>query len=671
MEDSELALRFAVALTEGGVEFEGLEAMSTPRRAVVWAKKMEPVQLEREETVMGPPVRIAYADGAPTKAMEGFLRTNGVRLEDVRIVSTDKGEYVSATKRTGSEPTLQVLARTCPEIVAGLPFPKRMRWGDGQFSYSRPIRWILALFGDQVIPFTLGDVASGRTTYGHRIHGPGPHVVADAADWQRVMKDVAMVVPKAAARRAIIVEQGDRQAEAVNGGVLWKDSLLDEVQGLVEHPVAMLGSFDGKYLEVPREVLLTSMETHQKSFGVEGPDGRLMPHFLTVLNMTPKDDDIVRKGWERVLRARLEDARFFWKTDLAENFDLWLKKLDGVIFLRKLGSVGDKTRRLERLCRFLADQCAPGMQEVAARAGRISKADLVTGLVGEFDSLQGVMGGIYAARMGEPPEVAEALREQYLPAGPDTPLPASIVGALLSIADKADTLTGCFALNMVPTGAADPNGLRRCALGIIRIALHFGFDVEMDQLFALSLDLHDHKHMEHSRDVVLGDLMEFLKGRLRNHFQGRYNTLLVDAALGPDVTVLPDCLARLEALEAFSHDPEYAGAVLTFKRVANILHKQTAAVSDVWQDGALQEAPERELAAAFKSLLPRLDDLWKKRDHGAALSLLHEIRPQVDAFFDGVMVMCDDEGLRMNRLGLLKALESRFARIADFAALQI
>lgn len=433
--------------------------MSTPRRAAVLIEDMNPVQKHKEEVVFGPPTRAAYAaDGAPTKALEGFARTHGLTVDDVFRVQTEKGEYVAVRKRMGGGAAKDLLARVCPAIITALPFAKRMRWGAHAFAYARPLHWILALLDADVVPFSVGPVISGRETRGHRIHGPGPFAVEHANQYLTVVADSCAVTLDPAERRRAIVQSGEAQACHVGGQVLWKNSLLDEVQGLSEHPVPLLGDFDPAYLEVPREVLLTSMESHQKSFGVENREGGLLPHFLTVLNLTPEDTELVKRGWERVLRARLEDARFFWRADLRENFELWLEKLDQVIFIGALGSMGDKTRRLETLCRWLAERCAPKFTAQAARAGRLSKADLVTGLVGEFDSLQGVMGGIYAERKGEPQAVANALKEQYLPAGPDSPLPQCALGALLSLADKADTLAGCFGLGMIPTGAADPNG---------------------------------------------------------------------------------------------------------------------------------------------------------------------------------------------------------------------
>lgn len=674
-EEAELAARMSAALDKAGLAYGNLRVMSTPRRAVVMVEGLDPVQREREEVIVGPPARVAYgADGAPTKALESFARANGVDASEVFRTETEKGEYVAVKKRSGGAAASDLLAEICPEVIQSLPFAKRMRWGAHTLAYARPLRWVLALLDGEVVPFKVGHLESGRETWGHRVHGEGPHKVPSAADYVAVAESAGGIVVDPAKRRQAIIEGGNGQAAAVGGTVVWKESLLDEVQGLVEHPVPLLADFDPAYLEVPAEVLLTSMESHQKSFGIRGADGALLPHFLTVLNLTPRDMATVKRGWERVLRARLEDARFFWRADSRESFDTWLEKLDHVIFIGPLGSMGDKTRRLEALCRWLAERVPGADTGLAARAGRLSKADLVSGMVGEFDTLQGIMGGIYAANKGEAPEVAQALKEQYLPAGPETPVPQSLTGALLSIADKADTLAGCFGLNMIPTGAADPNGLRRCALGIIRILLAFDLHLDVRALFAKARELYGERRWKLAPEVALDKLMEFFRGRLRQYFVSQGDdTVLVDAALGAGVDDVPACAARVAALSAFVRGAENQGALLAFKRVDNILRKQAAKadIPDAWDAALLQEPAEKALASALTEALPGVDAALAAGDMAGALARLAALGPAVDAFFDGVMVMAEDAALRRNRLALLRALGSRVARVADIAALQI
>ena len=676
--EKELTERFSSALTAAGVPFENMNVMATPRRSVVLAS-LGASSESREELVMGPPVRVAYdAEGKPTKAAEGFAKTQGVAMADLFRETTDKGEYLAARKKTGGEKTADVLARICPEIIESLPFPKKMHWGCGTFTFARPLRWILAMLDADVITFEAGGVTSGNLTHGHRIHGPGPFIMNNASEYMQVQAGKCGVTVDPAARRKAIVAGGDAAAAKAGGAILWKESLLDEVQGLTEHPVPLLGNFDPDFLEIPREVLLTSMESHQKSFGVEGKDGKLLPHFLTVLNITPPDEDLVRRGWERVLRARLEDARFFWKTDLAANVDTWLESLDSVIFLAPLGSMGNKTRRLEKLCRYLAEKTGLVNPDAAARAGRLSKADLVSGMVGEFDTLQGIMGGIYAEKRGESSVVAQALREQYLPAGPETPVPATPCGAILSLADKADTMAGCFGLGMIPTGAADPYALRRCALGIARTIEEHGLALDVRDLFATAQSFYGDIKWKLTQEESLGKLLEFFATRLKNQMVSQGNdTLLVEAVLSSDPFLLDvrGAFARLKALKTFSTQPDFEQTAMTFKRVANIVRKQEqeegVSFSGKYDAALLAEDAEKNLGKAVAAMAGEFDALWAEGRYEDLLHRAGALRPAVDAFFEGVMVMVDDQAVRRNRLELLAAILLRMGRLADFTALQM
>lgn len=672
----ELGEAVAKALEERRIDFSGLRTFATPRRVVLHVAEVAPAQRREEELLTGPPRRIAYdAEGAPTKAALGFAKTQGVDIADCFIQTTDKGEYLAVRRMTGGEATLSLLPAVCEAAVAGLQFPKKMRWGARDFGFGRPIQWLLALFGAEVVPFALAGVASGRSTRGHRVLGPGPFEVAEAGRYFEIVRESGRVILDPAERRTMIRERADALAREAGGRVVWKEDLLDEVVGLVEAPLPVLGDFDPSFLEVPREVLLTSMESHQKSFGVEDAQGALLAHFVTTLNLEPRDPALVKKGWERVLRARLEDARFFWKADLRADADAWLGRLDKVIFLAPLGTVGDKTRRLEGTCAALAGAVAPELRAVAARAGRLSKADLVSEMVYEFDELQGVMGGIYARRRGEPEAVADALYEQYLPAGPGSPVPQSLAGALLSVADKADTLAGCFGLDMIPTGANDPYALRRAALGIIRIILHHGLRLSLGELLARARGAYaDGVAWKLPEAEAQARLLEFFAGRLKAYFTARgHQTLVVEAALGAGFDDVWALAARVDALGEFAREDDFAQAVLTFKRAANIIVKQggAAAVDGGYDKALLAERAEQALAARLEAVAPVWDELWARDDFASLLGLLRELRPDVDAFFDGVMVMCDDAALRANRLNLLGALVVRLGRLADFAALQV
>lgn len=688
--EKELAERIGAALGEAGLTFSGLAHYSTPRRLVVYLSQVADAAMTREEVVMGPPVKAAYdVGGRPTRAAEGFAKTQGVELEDAFTVETDKGAYLAVRKSMGGGAALDILASACPAAITSLPFPKRMRWGSGDCTFARPIRWIVALFGETVVPFTVGGVQAARHSFGHRVHGPGPFALHTAADYFTLMESACGIVVQNSERRRIIREKGNALAAEKKGSILWKESLLDEVQGLCERPTPILGGFDPSYLEVPREVLLTSMEVHQKSFGLGGDDGRLLPYFLTVLNMSPDDPALVKKGWERVLRARLEDARFFWETDLAAaGFDAWLASLDTVIFLAPLGSMGDKARRIERLCGWLADtvRCnvldageggeAALSKEEAMRAGRLCKADLVSEMVREFDTLQGVMGGIYATRFGETQHISHGIAQQYLPAGPGSPVPDSLCGAFVSMADKADTLAGCFGLGMIPTGAADPYGLRRACLGIARIAQEKGLRFDVRAFFAKAMEGYGEREWKILPEQALPRLEEFFMLRLKNHFiADGAETLLAEAVLQAGASDIWAASARLSALTAFSHTSDFAQSVLTFKRAANIIRKQgqeegVMLTGEVRAELLTDEA-EKKLAAELRRIAPLFTELWDADRFAELFALLREFRPFVDVFFEQVMVICDDEALRLNRLNLLQSLVERLGRLADFAALQM
>jgi len=671
-------------LDEAMVGNRGVRTYATPRRITAHVADMADTQRRQEETVTGPPARIAFdAQGNLTKAGQGFARTQGVDESSIFRLETDKGEYLAVTKAVGGGKTLDILPALCVRAVESLSFPKKMRWGGYDFAFGRPIRWLLALLGEAVVEFSVENLTAGRVTRGHRVMGPGPFEVPSAADYFSVVENQCRVVIDPGVRKQAIVAEGDRLAAALGGAIVWDGALLDEVANLVESPRPLIGDIDPRYLELPREVLLTSMQSHQKSFGVQGADGRLLPYFLTTLNIEPTDIALVKKGWERVLKARLEDARFFWEADCKVDFRTWLDRLDNVVFLGPLGSVGDKSRRIGVLCAGLAEKLAaskgilPGEFETYAQAGRLSKADLVSEMVIEFDTLQGKMGGIYAERSGKGEIVSRGIYEQYLPAGPESPVPSSLSGAFVSMADKADTLAGCFGLGKAPSGANDPYALRRCALGIARIVMEHDLDIDLREFLAAAQNAYAKDiPWKIGRDEALERLLEFFGQRLRALFTGQgIETRVADAALGAGFTDIRTLKARLDALDAFSREPDFEQAVLTFKRAANIIRKQGDEAGQELTGGYDPDLFEGEHESAFGARLeetaPRFDALWENRDFAGLLGLLRELRPSVDGFFDNVMVMCDDADVRLNRLNLLKALVDRLSRLADFNALQV
>lgn len=692
--EKELIERFSKILDEQKLHYETIEAHSTPRRALLHIYNLEKVQPKHEEIAMGPSVNIAYdAEGNLTKAGEGFVRGQKVNFDAVFKTSTEKGEYIAVRKEVGGRTASEVLAEICPQIIHALPFPKRMRWGSGDFAYARPLHWIVALLDDEVIKFSIdkGDkiIHSDRLTFGHRIHGIGPFSIKHADDLESTLFTESEIICDAQKRRELIIQEGDKLSQEVEAGakIIWFDSLLDEVQGLVEKPVPIIANFDDYFLELPREVLLTSMEHHQKCFGLEDKNGKLLPLFLTVLNVEPTDRTIVKQGWERVLRARLEDGRFYWKEDLKDGFDSWLSRLDNVIFLGPLGSMGDKTRRLEKLCVYLSEiiekntinhtPIQPEEKQLAHQVGRYSKADLMSQMVGEFDTLQGIMGGIYALKNGLSPKLAMALQEQYLPSGPDSPVPTSHLGAILSIADKVDTLVGCFGLGNIPTGTADPYALRRAALGIARITIAFGYDISLKELFENTYSLYSNEiKWKLSKEETLTKLQEFYALRLKNLFVGEGTETLVAEAImnAKDYVVGADNVwatsKRLQALKLAMTSEQFIQNAQTLKRMHNILAKANTLNTEF--DSALFEAEcEKDLAQSINIFAQDFDNAWKKYEYERIMPLMEILNPKINAFFEGVMVMADEEKIRQNRMNMLFTILHRMEKLADFSLLQL
>jgi len=687
--EKELITRFSDKLEELNLSYKNIEAHSTPRRCILHIYGLEKVQPKHEEVAMGPSVNIAYdANGNLTKAGEGFVRGQGVALDQIFKTSNEKGEYIAVRKQVGGKKATEVLAEISPLIINALPFPKRMRWGEGTFAYARPLHWVLALLDNELIEFSVGKISSSTQTFGHRIHGIGPFSISHADELEKTLLVKSQIICDAMQRREIIIAEGNKAASEIqkDAKVIWEQELLDEVQGLVEKPVPLIGSFAPDFLELPKEVLLTTMEYHQKCFGIEDSKNALLPKFLTVLNIEPQSREVVREGWERVLRARLEDARFYWKEDLKDGFNQWLEMLDRVIFLGPLGSMGDKSRRLEQLCSWLWQKVNPQGNNLddgislAQRAGRLCKADLMSKMVGEFDTLQGIMGSIYALKDGLKPSFAVALREQYLPTGPDSPLPLSDLGAILSIADKVDTLVGCFGLGNVPTGTADPYALRRAALGITRILIGFAYPISLSELFekAYSLYSPDIK-WKFTKEETLEKLEEFCAARLKNFFIGDgAETLVAEAIMsakdghGKSQSYMVWATERrLNTLKEAMKLSDFAENVQTLKRMTNILAKSQEKLDGSFDETLFEADCERALGKSTKEFVLEFDKLWNTASYDKIMPLMGKIHPQVDAFFEGVMVMADDEKVRKNRMNMLFALMSRMGKLADFSLLQM
>ncbi|MBW2039594.1 MAG: glycine--tRNA ligase subunit beta [Deltaproteobacteria bacterium] len=646
------------------VDWGGIKWMGTPRRLTLFAELEERQRpLERER--IGPPKSAAFdPQGRPTKAALGFAQREGVRVEDLEVVETEKGEYLCARKQEEGRQTSEILSGVLPRLITSIPFPKSMRWSNLEIRFARPIHWILAIFDREVVPFALENLTSGPFTQGHRFLHPDPIEVKGLKDYLEGLRQACVIVDPE--ERKELIRRGIHEAaQQVGGKPLEDEDLLEEVTYLVEYPVAICGSFDDGYLNLPKEVLITAMQQHQRYFPVVDEEGRLSPYFVTVSNTKTPDMGVVREGNERVLRARLADAQFFFQEDQKIPLEERVEELKGVIFQAKLGTSYEKVMRLRELAMRLAGDLAPKDKEVVARGAYLCKADLVTEMVGEFPQLQGVMGREYALHSGEDPAVAQMIYEHYLPRFAGDELPTTTAGDLVSIADKLDTIIGCFGVGLIPTGTSDPFALRRQALGIIHIIVGKGYTVSLQRMISMGLDILMAK-TERSLEEIQADVLAFFRGRFVNLLVSQgYPVDLVEAVLAIQVDDLMDAHLRVKALTTFRGRPEFEPLAVAFKRVANILkgvdHKKGV-------DPSLFETSQEEgLHRHYQEIEGRFSDLIKGGDYEGALVELARLRVPVDDFFDHVLVMAEDEKLRANRLALLDEIAELFSQMADFS----
>lgn len=640
-----------------------VRTLATPRRLALLVTGVAERQPDAEVTALGPARKVAFdADGKPTKAAEGFARGQGVDVADLVVAETEKGEYLSVTKKIVGVPTVEILVEILPRIIGAIPFRKSMRWADLDVRFARPMHWIVALFDGVVVPFSFGPIKSGSASRGHRFMANTVFPVRDFAHYLEECER-HFVIPEPEKRKEIIRREVEQAARAMGGQVLPDEDLLDQVAYLVEYPSVVCGTFEKDFLQVPKEVLITSMREHQRYFSLVDDKGQLLPHFITVNNTLAEDPAVVTRGNERVLRARLSDARFFFeedkKTPLAERVDC----LKEVVYQAKLGTSYEKMERFRTIADKLSAQVAPNLTDKVSRAAYLCKADLVTGMVGEFPELQGVMGREYALLAGEEQDVAVAIHEHYLPAQAGGALPTSDIGALVSIADKIDTICGCFGVGLIPTGTADPYALRRSALGIIAIILDRGYELLLGELIDESLQLLQ-KKLTRDRDTVRADVLEFFRGRYVNLMAGRYPADAVDAAVAVSFDNLNDTTARIAALAEFKARPDFEPLAVAFKRVCNIVKQGVDIAVDT---GLFESDAERELFAAFEVVAASAGEMVAAKNYLAALTEIAGLRGPVDNFFDQVMVMAEDEKVKNNRLALLSGIARLFSTIADFA----
>lgn len=652
-------------LSAARIEFSEVRVLGTPRRLALVVKGLPSLQPDAEITAMGPSKKAAFdAAGNPTKAAEGFARGQGVAVSDLKVVDTDKGEYLAITKKETGRPVHELLAEMLPRLVSSIPFKKSMRWADLEIRFARPVHWIVALFDGSVVPFSFGPVQSGNISRGHRFMANQQFPVRDFAHYLEECERHFVIVDQER-RKEIIRRETHRVAKSAGGHLLPDEALLEEVTYLVEYPSVIFGTIPEEFLVVPKEVLITSMRSHQRYFSVVDEHGRLLPPFITVPNTVAEDPSVVVKGNERVLRARLSDARFFFDEDRKVRLESRVENLKSVVYQQKLGTSFEKMERFRAIAEHLSDLLCPSIKPLASRAAFLCKADLVSGMVCEFPEVQGVMGREYALHDGEDPAVAQAIAEHYMPTQAGGELPSSDVGAFVSIADKLDTICGCFGVGLIPTGAADPYALRRATIGIISIIMAKGYTLSLPALIDTSLDLLAAK-LTRPKEEVRADLIEFFKGRFKNLMGNDHAPDLVEAAVSAGFENIADTAARVRALDLFRQRDDYQALTATFKRVCNIVKDGIDAAVD---SSLFSDEAESALYNAFKDAKGKVDSESEKGAYLEALVEVASIKTSVDAFFDSVMVMAEDEAVRRNRLALLTGISGLFAKLADFTKL--
>ncbi len=646
---------------------EGVAAYGTPRRLVVYITGLAENQEEFSEEVKGPARKAAFdADGNPTKAAEGFARGQGVGVSDLIVKETPNGEYVFAVKKQTGNEIIQLLPGFCTGIISGLSFPKPMRWGDKEMRFARPIRWLLSLFGSEVIPFEMDGLPSGRITYGHRFLSKGPVSIDNASEYFDRLRDEHVIVNHIE-RKNLIWNQVTSLAAREGGEVVPDDELLEEVTQLLEYPTALCGSFSEAYLRLPREVLITPMREHQRYFPVVGPGGKLLAKFITLRNGTEAFLDIVRVGNEKVLRARLADAEFFFEEDLKVSLQDNVERLKKIVFHESLGTVYEKVERIVVLAKYLAGETEVKDSETLddiKQAAYLSKADLVTNMVYEFPELQGIMGKEYALRGGEKKAVADAIFEHYLPRFSGDVLPETVAGRMISIADKIDSIVGCFAAGIQPTGSQDPYALRRQALGICYTALDAKLNFPLAGLIEEAYRNYTGKiKAKLSSEETKGEVQDFFQQRLKNIFTDKgFSYDVVDAVLASGYDRFNDTLLRVEALANLRNQDIFSKLLTAYTRVANLAKN---AIHDDIDPQLFAEEVEGNL---FNEFIKAKDEMQIYLNEGQYRQFLQRfalLQQYIDSFFEKVMVMVDDEKVKTNRLALLRNIADLTRPVAD------
>jgi glycyl-tRNA synthetase beta chain len=660
-----LAESLRSALAAAGIAHGELVSYAAPRRLAVLIRSLATRQGEQRIKRRGPPVSAAFdKQGQPTRAATAFADSCGVSLETLGRIHEGKGEFLYFEATQPGAETASLLPSMVQAALDALPIPKRMRWGASEAQFVRPVHWVVLRLGAAVLPARILDTDSGGRSRGHRFHAPGWLDIDAPARYADILREQGHVIASFAERRDMIRHQVTTSAAAQGGTAVLDELLLDEVTALVEWPVAVVGRFDERFLTLPREVLLSTLQEHQRYFAIEGADGALTPFFITISNIDSREPVRVREGNERVVRPRLSDAAFFQQQDRRAPLAAWRDDLDKVTFQAKLGSIGDKVRRVQALAAHIAPALG-GDAAHAERAALLCKCDLLSAMVGEFPELQGIMGAYYALADGENPEVAAAVREHYQPRGAGDALPGTLTGAAVALADKLDTLAGIFAIGQKPSGTKDPFALRRAAIGVLRIILESRFDLDLGELVAQAVKLQPVQQAGCAEEVL-----SYILERLRAHYQeAGVASEIFDAVLATGSRRPLDFDARVNAVAAFRSLPEAESLAAANKRIANILKKSAAETAASVDVSLLQVDAERALHAALEGVSAGVEADLASRRYNAALTTLAGLRPAIDAFFNDVMVNDPDPALRANRLALVGRVRELFSGVADLSRL--
>jgi len=672
-----LALAFANGMRDGldkaELEFDEVNYFATPRRLTVMVTGLDTAQTDKEVLKRGPAIKAAYNDaGEPTPATLGFAKSCGVEISELETMETDKGSWLTYLAQEKGKPTVELISEIAETALSRLPIPKRMRWGNGSIEFVRPVHWVVAMFGTETIDCSILGIKAGNQTFGHRFHHPDAIQLKSAESYQQQLEETGKVIVDFNQRKTIIKEAVNKAAEEANGLAVIDENLLDEVTALVEWPVAISGIFDDKYLKLPDEVLIATMQGHQKYFPVVDKKNNLLPCFVTVANIESKSPDVIRLGNQRVISPRLSDAEFFWQRDNETTLADLGPKLADVVFQQKLGSLADKSVRIMSLAISMADMLGID-SALAARAATLSKCDLLTDMVREFPELQGVIGRYYAINNGEDTEVAIALEEQYMPRFAGDQIPQSKTGQIISIADKLDTLVGIFAIGKAPTGDKDPFALRRAALGVLRIMIEGQLELDLKVCLNKAVENYDAELTtdELGMNELVWQVFDFMMERLRKYYidQGisvdNFEAVLMLKPAQPY-----DFHRRINAVVQFRKLPEAESLAAANKRISNILKQAKAQNNIQINDDLLQEAAEQNLAAALNSIKEKINPLLENSEYELVLRELAGLKDDVDVFFNDVMVMCEDEAIKNNRLALLNQLSNLFLKTADISRLQ-